>query len=73
MIINLQKTVYELCKSDPKIIEILWKLGFKDITWPGILESAGRFMTIYKGAAMKKIDIENIKNEFIKEGYEIIE
>jgi len=72
-VINLNKTVYELCNNNSEIPNILKELGFKDITNPGMLNTAGRFMTIPKGAAMKKIPIETIKESFINHGYEIKE
>ncbi len=70
-IIDFNKTVFELCREDPEIIDILAEIGFVDILKPGMLNTAGRFMTIPKGAAMKKIDIEVIKNAFIKRSYDI--
>ncbi len=72
-VINFSKTVYELCNDNSEIADILKKIGFKDITNPGMLNTAGRFMTIPKGAAMKKIPIETIKESFINHGYEIKE
>ncbi|HPZ51913.1 MAG TPA: DUF1858 domain-containing protein, partial [Clostridia bacterium] len=36
---------------------------------PGMLQTAGRFMTIPKGAKLKKIDLETIKKKFIDLGY----
>lgn len=69
--LDLNKTVYELCSEDPKIAEILFGLGFKDITQPGMLNTAGRFMTIRKGAAMKKIDIDKIRQVFLDKGYKV--
>jgi hypothetical protein len=69
--VDFNKTVYELCSADPKIIEILVSLGFTDITKPGMLNTAGRFMTIPKGAAMKNIALETIKQVFIENGYEV--
>lgn len=71
--IDLKKSVYELCNNDPQIIELLVASGFTDITKPGMLSTAGRFMTIPKGAAMKKIDLETIKQRFVEHGYEIKE
>lgn len=71
--INFSKTVYELCSSDPEIKNILAQLGFTDITKPGMLGTAGRFMTIPKGAALKKIDLERIKQAFVEKGYKIQE
>jgi hypothetical protein len=69
--IDFNKTVYELCSADPKIVELLVSIGFNDIAKPGMLNTAGRFMTIPKGAAMKKISLEAIKQVFIENGYEV--
>ncbi len=43
-ILDMSKTVYELCTADPEILPILAELGFTDITKPGMLVTAGRFM-----------------------------
>ena len=72
-IIDFNKTVYDLCSENEKVAEILSEIGFKDITKPGMLNTAGRFMTIPKGAKGKNFDLEEIKKEFIKRGYEIKE
>lgn len=72
-IIDLTKTIYELYQMDPEIVKVLAAVGFNDITKPGMITTAGRFMTIPKGAAMKKIDLEVIKQAFIHSNYEIKE
>ena len=69
----LNKTVYLLCTQDPHIMTILAKLGFSDILKPGMLGTAGRFMTIPKGAVLKKIEMDRIRKEFADNGYEIKE
>jgi hypothetical protein len=71
--INLKKTVYELCKDDSEIMAIMNELGFKSITNPAMLNTVGRYMTIPKGAAMKGIDLDKIKEAFQQRGYGIIE
>lgn len=71
--ISLNKIIYELCKEDPTIIEIMKELGFESIGNPAMLNTAGRFMTITKGAAMKNISLEKIKEVFQEKGYEISE
>ena len=71
--VDFSKTVYELCKEDSQIVEIMKNLGFEQITSPTSLNTVGRFMTIPKGAAMKGVDLKTIKEEFIKRGYEIRE
>ncbi len=72
-ILDMTKSVYELCRNDADIIEIMKELGFESITSPGMLNTAGRFMTIPKGAAMKKIPIDKVKETFISKGYEVKE
>lgn len=72
-IIDLNKSVYELYKLYPEIIETMKELGFEDISTPGMINTAGRFMTIQKGAKLKGIDISKIKEAFIQNGFKIIE
>ncbi|SHI57717.1 DUF1858 domain-containing protein [Lutispora thermophila] len=69
--INITKSVYEICKDYPDVIEIMKNLGFESITNPGMINTAGRFMTIPKGASMKNISMDKIREEFAKNGYEI--
>lgn len=70
--IDFNKTVYDLCIADSNVAEILASLGFTELKKPGMIHTVGKFMTIPKGAAAKKIDIEVIKQEFIRQGYEIM-
>ncbi|PKM57089.1 MAG: hypothetical protein CVU98_07900 [Firmicutes bacterium HGW-Firmicutes-3] len=69
MYIDLNKSIYDLCKEDPKIIEVMTSLGFTDITKPAMMNTVGKMMTITKGARMKNMDIAIIKNRFIEQGY----
>lgn len=69
--LDLSKSVYELCNAYPELPEILAQLGFKDITKPGMLSMVGRFMTLPKGAAAKKIDLEEVKQALSNHGYEV--
>ncbi|WP_019640174.1 DUF1858 domain-containing protein [Paenibacillus fonticola] len=72
-VIDLSKTVYELCSADPEIIDIMVGLGFEQLAKPGMLQSAGRFMTIPQGARLRKVDMESIIAAFRANGYEIEE
>jgi hypothetical protein len=72
-IIDLKKSVYDLCKESSEVMEILKELGFDQITTPGMLNTAGRFMTIPKGAVMKGVDLGRIKREFENRGFSIKE
>jgi hypothetical protein len=71
--IDLSKSVYELCKGDPQVIEIMKEIGFDQITNTASLNTVGRFMTIPKGAVMKGIELEKIRGEFTRKGYSIKE
>ncbi len=71
--IDLKKSVYELCSNDDALPGILSELGFTDITKPGMLQTAGRFMTLPKGAQMKKIDLSILKEKLMEKGYDIKE
>ena len=73
MYIDLNKSIYDLCKEDPRVIEVMISLGFTDITKPAMLNTVGKMMTITKGARMKNIDILTIKNRFIELGYNLDE
>ena len=71
--IDLSKSVYDICKEHPDIIDIMKELGFEQITSPGMLTTAGRFMTIPKGASMKNIPMSRIKEIIKSKGYEVKE
>lgn len=72
IVLDLRKSVMQLCHENDEIINILRDLGFLDITKPGMLSTVGRVMTIPKGAKMKGISMDVIKDVFVKKGYEII-
>jgi hypothetical protein len=71
-VIDFNKTVYELSKEFPDILKILKNIGFENIIIPTMLNTVGRVMTIPKGARMRSIKLEEIKNVLISEGFEII-
>ena len=71
--IDLSRTVHALCTEYPELLEVMRDLGFKDIVMPGMLSTAGRIMTIPKGAAMKKIDMDVIVDRLKSEGFEVIQ
>ena len=68
--IDLTKSVYELTKEYPQLIEIMAQLGFKEITKKAMLNSVGKLTTIPKGAKMKGIPMERIVSVFRENGFE---
>ncbi len=71
-IIDFTKSVYDICQDYPEVMDIMRELGFDNLT-PAMLSTAGRFMTIPKGATMKKLDLNTIKQELEHRGYVIKE
>ena len=69
--LDMIKSVYELCRDDKDIISIMKTLGFDQIADPAMLNTVGRFMTIPKGAVLKKIPMDDIKRVFDENGYEL--
>ncbi len=72
-VIDLSKTVYELCRDNKDIPGILASVGFRDIVKPGMIETAGRFMTVPKGCQLRKISLDTVRDAFAKNGYVIKE
>ncbi len=71
--LNLNDTVYTLCTKHPELVSVLRELGFTDIAKPGMLQTAGRFMTLKKGAIMKNIGMDRIRAALEANGYTVQE
>lgn len=67
--ININTKIHELIKQYPDIKDIMKNLGFDNIVNPVMLNTVGKIMTLKTGSEMKKIDIEIIKQEFLKHNY----
>lgn len=52
--LKLDESIFELVTRHPEVVEIMVELGFRDIAKPGMLQTAGRFMTLSKGMKLKK-------------------
>ena len=70
--IDLTKSLYESVKEYPEIVNIMADLGFKEILNKGALELMGRVVSIEKGAKIRNIDINKIKQAFIDNGFKIV-
>lgn len=70
--LDLSKTIYELSRDDPGIVPIMQEAGFAEIANPVMLRTAGRIMTIPKGALMRKISLDAVVQTFRDHGYSIV-
>ncbi|HAS74039.1 MAG TPA: hypothetical protein DCS67_07835 [Clostridiales bacterium UBA8960] len=71
--ISKEDTIYELVTKHPEIKTVLYELGFVDIVKPGMLQTAGRVMTLAKGSAMKKIPMNVIAEKMNAIGFDLKE
>ncbi|HKM34477.1 MAG TPA: DUF438 domain-containing protein [Lachnospiraceae bacterium] len=69
--IDLTKSVYDLCKEYPELIEVMKGLGFTEITRKTALTTAGRVMTIPKGAEIMSIPMERVLTVIKGCGFEV--
>ena len=67
--LDLSKSVYDLVKEYPEVIDIMKELGFSEITNKVMLNSVGKIMTIPKGAKMKGVSMIDIVGAFMKAGF----
>lgn len=67
--LDLSKSVYDLVKEYPEVIDIMKDLGFSEITNKVMLNSVGKIMTIPKGAKMKGVSMIDIVSAFMKAGF----
>ncbi|MGO3115023.1 DUF1858 domain-containing protein [Enterococcus pseudoavium] len=69
--LELSKSLYELVTLYPEVKDLMYQLGFEAIAKPGMLQTAGRYMTIPKGAKMKHIPLEQVIEMFEANGFTI--
>ncbi len=70
-VLDLSKSVHDLVKEYPELVDIMAKLGFTEITKKAMLNSVGRIMTIPKGAATKNIPMPTVIAALIQNGFEL--
>lgn len=71
--INLDQTLLSIVSQYPELIDLLYDIGFTQIKAPGMLQTAGRFMTLRSGCELRKIDIKLLNIKLKEKGYEIKE
>lgn len=72
-LISVKTSIHDLVKEYPEIVEILFQIGFKEITKPMMLNTAGRIMNLEKGSRMRGIEMSVIKDALEAGGFTIKE
>ena len=64
--ISLEMTVFDMIEKYPETKELLAMIGLNGVENPLMLKTAGKKMTIQKGAKLKKIPWEDVVTLFEK-------
>jgi len=72
-IISSKTSILELAETYPEIPGIMVQLGFADIMKPMMLQTAGRYMNLEKGARLKRIGWEDLVRTFAEHGFDVRE
>ena len=70
-VINLDKSVHDLCSEYPEVKDIMKNLGFSQVVSNVALNTVGRKVSIRKGANMRGIDLDKIINTFKEYGFDV--
>lgn len=70
--LDMSKSVYQLVKEYPELVDMMKELGFKEITNRIMLNSVGKIMTIPKGAMAKGIPMEKIVAKLMGAGFTLV-
>ncbi len=63
------QTLYHMVNQYPELVDILVQIGFKDVKQPALLNTVGKIMTLKKGAKLKGIPYQKIKEHLKEAGY----
>lgn len=69
--INLDQTLYEILNQYPELIDVFYDFGFTQIKLPGMIQTAGRFMTLKQGCELRKLDISTLIDTLLVKGYTV--
>ena len=71
--VNFKDSLANIIKQYPELLDILYDFGFTKIKAPGMLQTAGKFMTLKMGCELRKIDVSTLEDHLISLGYTINE
>lgn len=71
--IDLDASVYDLVRQTPAIVPVMVQLGLDGVTNPALLNTAGRFMTLRKGAQMKSIVLADLVAALAAANFEVVD
>lgn len=70
--IDLNKSIYEVVKENPEVVEILYDLGFTEIKKKAMLHSIGKLTSLPKGCKIRGIELDKVILALKDADYEIV-
>ncbi len=70
--ISIDTPIFNLVEEHPDLIYIMVEIGYAEITTPKMLNTVGRYMTLKKGAKLKKLEWPRIIKKFEDNGYTVL-
>ena len=69
--VDFNASLANIIELYPELLDILYDFGFTQIKAPGMLKTAGKFMTLKLGCELRKIDINALEDHLISLGYDV--
>jgi len=69
--VDFNDSLANIIQQYPELLDILYDFGFTQIKAPGMLQTAGKFMSLKMGCDLRKIDINALENHLIALGYTV--
>ena len=69
--ININESVYNICKNHSEIKDILYDLGFEAIKNPIMFNTVARKISIKKALEIKKVSEDKLIEKFRENGFDI--
>lgn len=69
--VDFNDSLANIVQQYPELLDILYDFGFTHIKAPGMLQTAGKFMSLKMGCELRKIDVSALEDHLINKGYTI--
>lgn len=67
--ISINEPIKSVIDKHPKVKDIMLSLGFSHLAEPAMLNTVGKIITIKIGLKKHKLDLEEVREVFLKENF----
>ena len=69
--VDFNDSLANIIQQYPELLNILYDFGFTQIKAAGMLQTAGKFMSLKMGCELRKIDVSALEDHLISLGYTV--